>query len=86
MVKQPIKIPSKCAIVLSLISHSVSLFPMPALQGAVQLLPLNEDCVCHKLWEPLECSKSSTWRELAAIDISLESFAPIKSFTCQVVH
>ena len=33
--------------------------------------------MCHKLWEPSECSKSSTWRELAAIDFSLESLAPI---------
>ena len=33
--------------------------------------------MCHKLWEPSECSKSSTWRELAAIDFSLEYFAPI---------
>ena len=69
-------IPSKCAIVFSLISHSVSLTPMPALQGAVQLLP-SMRIVCHKLWEPSECSKSSTWRELAAIDFSRESFAPI---------
>ena len=29
--------------------------------------------MCHKFWEPPECSQSSTWRELAAID----SFAPI---------
>ena len=29
--------------------------------------------MCPKLWEPSECSKSSTWRELAAI----ESFAPV---------
>ena len=33
--------------------------------------------MCPKLWEPSECSKSSTWRELAAIDFSLESFAPV---------
>ena len=33
--------------------------------------------MCHKLWEPSERSKSSTWRELAAIDFPLESFAPI---------
>ena len=26
--------------------------------------------MCHKLWEPSERSKSSTWRELAAIDFS----------------
>ena len=45
--------------------------------GCGSVITLNEDCVCHKLWEPSECSKSSTWRELAAIDFSLESFAPI---------
>ena len=33
--------------------------------------------MCLKLWEPSECSKSSTWRELAAIVFALESFAPI---------
>ena len=30
--------------------------------------------MCHKLWEPSECSKSSTWRELATIAFALESF------------
>ena len=51
------------------------------------VITLNEDCVCHKLWEPSECSKSSTWRELAGIDFSLESFCVnFKRFTCQVVH
>ena len=60
----------------SLISHSASLTPMPALQGVLQLLHLMR-IVCHKLWEPAECSKSSTWRELAAIVFALESFAPI---------
>ena len=33
--------------------------------------------MCHKLWEPSECSMSSTRRELAAIVFALESFAPI---------
>ena len=33
--------------------------------------------ICHRLWGPSKCSKSSTWRELAAIDFSLESFAPV---------
>ena len=33
--------------------------------------------MCHKFLEPSERSKSSTWRELAAIDFPLESFAPI---------
>ena len=45
--------------------------------GCGSVITLNEDCVCHKLWEPSECSRSSTWRELAAIDFALESFAPI---------
>ena len=45
--------------------------------GCGSVITLNEDCVCHKLWEPSECSKSSTWRELAAIVFALESFAPI---------
>ena len=49
---------------------------MPALQGAVQLLHLTR-IVCHKHWEPSECSKSSTWRELAAITFALDSFVPI---------
>ena len=33
--------------------------------------------VCHRLLESSERSKSSTWRELVAIDLSLESFAPV---------
>ena len=45
--------------------------------GCGSIITLNEDCVCHKFLEPSECSKSSTWRELAAIDFPLESFAPI---------
>ena len=45
--------------------------------GCGSVITLNEDHICQRLWEPSECSKSSTWRELAAIDFSLESFAPI---------
>ena len=45
--------------------------------GFRSVITLNEDCVCHKLWEPSECSMSFTWRELAAIVFALESFAPI---------
>ena len=43
--------------------------------GCASVITLNENCVCHK--EPSECSKSSTWTELAAIVFALESFAPI---------
>ena len=45
--------------------------------GCGSVITLNEDCVCHKLWEPSECSKSSTWREPGAIVFALESFEPI---------
>ena len=45
--------------------------------GYGSVITVNEDCVCHKLWEPSECSKSSTWRELATIDFSLESFLKV---------
>ena len=45
--------------------------------GCGSVINLNADYVCHRLWEPSECSKSSTWRELAAIDFSLKSFASV---------
>ena len=40
-------------------------------------LDLNGEQVCHKLWEVSEGEKSSTWRELSAIDYALKSFLPI---------
>ena len=40
-------------------------------------LDLNGEQVCHKLWEVSEGEKSSTWRELSAIDYALSSFLPI---------
>ena len=45
--------------------------------GCGSVITLNEDCVCQKLWEHAECSKSSTWTELQAIVFALESFEPI---------
>ena len=44
--------------------------------GCSSVITLNEEHICHRLWEPSECSKSCTWRGLTAIDFSLESFAP----------
>ena len=40
-------------------------------------LDLNGEQVCHKLWEVSEGEKSSTWRELSAVDYALKSFLPI---------
>ena len=45
--------------------------------GCGLVITINEDYVCYRLWEPSERSKSSTWRELAAIEFSLESFAQV---------
>ena len=45
--------------------------------GCGSVITLNKEHICQRLWELSECSKSSTWRELAAIDFSLESFAPV---------
>ena len=38
---------------------------------------MNGDEVCHRQWDELESSKSSTWRELKAIEFGLESFLPV---------
>ena len=32
---------------------------------------------CYKLWDSSEASKSSTWRELAAIDFAIEGFSSL---------
>ena len=40
------------------------------------LLDRNNEQICHKLWEENEHSKSSSWRELAAIEFTLEAFLP----------
>ena len=39
-------------------------------------LDLNGEQACHKLWEVSDGEKSSTWRELSAIDYALKSFLP----------
>ena len=38
---------------------------------------LNGEQICHKLWDQHEISKSSTWRELSAIEFALSSFLPM---------
>ena len=43
--------------------------------GAV--IPLDSQHVCHKLWDSSQATKSSTWRELAAIDLAIESFTSV---------
>lgn len=42
-------------------------------------LDLDGEQVCNKQWEDCERLKSSTWRELSAIEFGLESFLPIIS-------
>ena len=45
--------------------------------GCGAYLDLNGEQACHKLWEVSEGEKSSTWRELSAIDYALKSFLAI---------
>jgi len=40
-------------------------------------LDLNGEQLCHKQWEENECAKSSTWRELSAIEFAIDSFLPL---------
>ena len=45
--------------------------------GCGSTITLNKEFVCHKMWEQHECHKSSTWRELAAIEFSLLAFVEV---------
>ena len=45
--------------------------------GCGSVIGFNNDYVCHKTWTEVESSQSSIWRELYAIEFSLEAFAPV---------
>lgn len=45
--------------------------------GCGATLELNGEQLCHKQWLPEEKQKSSTWRELSAIEFGLQSFLPL---------
>ena len=45
--------------------------------GCEPVVSLDNEQVCHRLWDQSETPKSSTWRELAAIYFAIESFGPI---------
>ena len=45
--------------------------------GCGAVISFDSQHVCHTLWESSEASKSSTWRELAAIDFAIESFSSV---------
>ena len=40
-------------------------------------MALNGEQVCHKQWTEVESRKSSTWRELSAVEFALKSFLPM---------
>ena len=48
--------------------------------GCRSIVSLDNEPICHRLWDQSETSKNSTWRELAATDFGIESFGPI--FEC----
>ena len=45
--------------------------------GCGSLITMNETILCHKMWLPHEKAKSSTWRELAAIEFAIQSFKDV---------
>ena len=45
--------------------------------GCGAVISLDSQHIYHKLWDSSEASKSSTWRELAAIDFAIESFSSV---------
>jgi hypothetical protein len=52
-----------------------------SITGCGSVITLNNEAVCHKLWEEWETHKSSTWRELSAIAFSLRSFTDLLAQT-----
>ena len=42
------------------------------------MLTINETIIYHKIQLPHEKAKSSTWRELAAIEFALQSFKEVQ--------
>ena len=40
-------------------------------------MALNHELICHNMWTEEESGKSSTWRELYAIEFALESFCTV---------
>ena len=51
---------------------------MPTLLVVVlYVIGFNNEYVCHRMWTDSESLQSSTWRELCAIEFSLQSFAPV---------
>ena len=40
-------------------------------------MALNHEFICHNMWTEEETGKSSTWRELCAIEFALESFCTV---------
>ena len=45
--------------------------------GCASVITMNKELVCHRTWTENESSKSSTWRELEAINFALVSFKKI---------
>ena len=45
--------------------------------GCGAVISLDSQNVCHKHWDSSEASKSSTWRDFAAIDFAIGSFSSV---------
>ena len=66
---------SRDCIVSTCPSHFV--YSDASATGCGSVIGFNNEYVCHKMWTEFENSQSSTWRELYAIEFSLQAFAPV---------
>ena len=51
-----------------MVSANIFVYSDASASGCGAYVTLNQEHICHRMWNDEERSKSSTWRELAAID------------------
>ena len=60
-----------------MVSANIFVYSDASASGCGGHVTLNQEHICHRMWNDEERRKSSTWRELAAIDFALQSFCPL---------
>ena len=56
---------------------NVKVIPMLVVQVVALISISMGGQICHKQWDQHDITKSSTWRELSAIEFALSSFLPM---------
>ena len=54
-----------------MVSANIFVYSDASASGCGAHVTLNQEHICHRMWNDEERRKSSTWRELAAIDLCL---------------